>query len=1245
MATQEFLSGGGELGERIRQYDWTTTPLGPIDSWPQNLRTCVRIMLTSRQPIWIGWGKELIKLYNDPYKQIVAGKHPWALGSPASKVWREIWKEIEPMLNVVMNKDQGTYVESQLLIMERNGYPEETYYTFSYTPIPGDDGTTAGMICANTDDTDRIITERQLKTLANLGKTLRHSESDQHVISKLVTVLSQNRYDFPFAAFYTCENDVATMSGSTLNIGEEKTLPATVDLFANDEIAQAFRFADNLKKWQILDNEDKKFGRLPMGPWQTETKRMVIIPIVLHGANRTHGFLLAGLNPYRLFDEKYSSFFSLVTDQIATSFGEVHAFEEERKRREALAAIDRAKTIFFSNISHEFRTPLTLLLGPVRDALQNGTLTGDDQLRMELVFRNALRMQKLVNTLLEFSRIEAGRVEGKFTRVDIARLTEDYASTFRSAIEAAGMNLDIMTEPISNDVYVDPDMWERIILNLVSNAFKYTQKGVIQVKSWQHQNNLLVSVSDTGVGIAEADLDKIFDRFQRVENTEGRSQEGSGIGLSMVKELVKLHNGSITVTSQRGAGSSFTVSIPLGKDHLPADKIVGSYDSAAGSSQRDAFIAEAMKWLPQQEGKKDDEPGNDGLQHTGDMPANGRYKVLVADDNADMRRYIQQLLAPEFEVATAVDGSEAFDKMLSFKPDLLVSDIMMPRVDGFSLLKKLRARKEVNHTPVIFLSARAGDEAKVEGLDAGADDYLVKPFSAKELISRVSNHIRINRVRRETEMQFYQLFNQTPAIINLLKGPEFRFEFFHPNNRLLFGNVDYTGLTVREAFPELEEQGIFAMLNEVYLNGKTVTQNEREVYFAKDIEKKNARFLNFIYQPWYSFNKKIEGVLAFAVDVTETVENRKKIEESENRFKLLTETLPQLVWMTDAVGAVLFLSSNWDGYAVDGNRHWLQAVHPEDQDLWNERWGNSLKSGKPFKTELRLMNGAGDARWYYGEAQPIISPGGIVEKWIGVFTDIQDQKEAESHLEHLVKQRTSELSRSNEDLQQFAHVASHDLKEPVRKVTTFTQRLEEELRPNLTEKAKIYIEKIRKASERMSSMIEGVLKYSSLGETKGSIEVINLRDIFASIESDLELTIAEKGATIEVTSMPSIDGVWVLIYQLFYNLINNSLKFSKIDAPPRITVTAAHISGKFVTIVVSDNGIGFEDQYAEKIFDVFTRLNSKDRYEGTGLGLSLCKKIAERHGGSITAMGIPGQGARFTVQLPLHQEKLTLQHE
>jgi hypothetical protein len=194
-----FLSGGGELGELIRGFDWSATPLGTPEFWPQNLRMALRIMLTSRQPMWIGWGEDLIYFYNDPYKSIIGGKHPWALGRPATQVWREIWNDIGPMLDTAMTGDQGTYVEAQLLIMERNGYPEETYYTFSYSPIPNDDGTVGGIICANSDDTQRVIGERRLALLQDLAADTTHARSWQEACERSAAALPTDARDIPFA--------------------------------------------------------------------------------------------------------------------------------------------------------------------------------------------------------------------------------------------------------------------------------------------------------------------------------------------------------------------------------------------------------------------------------------------------------------------------------------------------------------------------------------------------------------------------------------------------------------------------------------------------------------------------------------------------------------------------------------------------------------------------------------------------------------------------------------------------------------------------------------------------------------------------------------------------------------------------------------------------------------------------------------------------------------------------------------
>src|SRR5688572_9706761 len=296
------------MGERIRTTDWSKTPLGPAAQWPRSLKTCVQIMLTSRQPIWIGWGKDLIKLYNDPYKSIVGGKHPWALGRPASEVWKDIWKDIEPMLQKVMFENEGTYAESQLLIMERNGYPEETYYTFSYTPIAGDNGRTEGMICANTDDTDRIITERQLKTLTQLGKSLADIKTNREVFQRSIQIIEENPYDFPFALLYEVTDDAASLVRFT-NLGDAtQVIPYNIDLTASDEISSSCAATLRQRKYQIVESLQTKIGVMPKGAWMVPPDKAIILPLAQRGQRDAYGMLVVGVNPFRLLDEKYTSF-------------------------------------------------------------------------------------------------------------------------------------------------------------------------------------------------------------------------------------------------------------------------------------------------------------------------------------------------------------------------------------------------------------------------------------------------------------------------------------------------------------------------------------------------------------------------------------------------------------------------------------------------------------------------------------------------------------------------------------------------------------------------------------------------------------------------------------------------------------------------------------------------------------------------------------------------------------------------
>lgn len=418
------------------------------------------------------------------------------------------------------------------------------------------------------------------------------------------------------------------------------------------------------------------------------------------------------------------------------------ALRELRAANARLSELDAAKTEFFGNISHEFRTPLTLMLGPLEDAL-NDQGFGDyesNRQRLETIHRNALRLLKLVNTLLDFSRIEAGRATAHFEPTDLAALTAELASTFRSAIERGALTFEVDCQPLDAPAYVDREMWEKVVLNLLSNAFKHTFEGGIAVGLRQLGDQIRLTVADTGIGIASQELPKLFERFHRVAGAASRSHEGTGIGLALVQELVHQHGGTVQVESEPGRGTRFTVALKTGSAHLAPENLVRRA-GATTSAGATAYVQEAMQWLPPESAART--PGHG--KHA-DLP-----RVLWADDNTDMREYVARLLAPEYAVTAVSDGQQALEAALASPPDLVLSDMMMPRLDGAGLLRALRADPRTARLPVILLSARAGQEASLAGLEAGADDYLVKPFAARELLARVRTHVQLARERRNWE--------------------------------------------------------------------------------------------------------------------------------------------------------------------------------------------------------------------------------------------------------------------------------------------------------------------------------------------------------------------------------------------------------------------------------------------------------------------------------------------------------------
>ncbi len=739
-----MLTGGGQAGALLRSIDWSENALGPVSGWPQSLRTVLSILLGSEVPVFVLWGPELVQFYNDSATPILgSGKHPTALGQRARYCWKEIWDVISPMYASVL-AGGSTTIKDGLLVLDRNGFLEECYFDYAYSPIRDESGGVAGIYAAVAETTGQVIGGRRLALVRELSLRTTLDRNVPAVFASAEAVLAEAAADLPFALIYLVNGNSATLVSCAGLMRGAAAAREECALGANG----AWPLAEIMRSRRELLVEDvlSRFGSLVGKAWPEPVARALLLPLSSAGEGETSAILVAGLSPRLQLDDGYRGFLQLLARQLAASLSSTRALEQEQQRASALAELDRQKTDFFSNVSHEFRTPLTLILGPTEEALASASraLQGKD---LERVHRNAQRLLKLVNTLLEFSRVEAGKSQATFLPTDLARLTSGLVNAFESVLASAGIALVVDCPPLPEPLWVDPTLWEKVVLNLVSNAFKFTLAGQVAVRQRWVGNGVELSVEDTGAGIGKDDLPRIFERFYRVEGTRGRSHEGSGIGLSLVRELARLHAGHVSVTSTVGMGSKFSVFLPAGRAHVATAHEATTEGSTLASAITGVFVREATHWLPESlDGKPPAPETHRSPSVLPPVPASQpKPHVLLADDNADMRQYVQNVLETHFTVEGVSDGEQALQAIRRRLPDVIVSDVMMPRLDGVALTRALRADARTAHVPVVLLSARAGEGATVEGLDAGADDYVVKPFGARELVARVQGAVKVAR--------------------------------------------------------------------------------------------------------------------------------------------------------------------------------------------------------------------------------------------------------------------------------------------------------------------------------------------------------------------------------------------------------------------------------------------------------------------------------------------------------------------
>ena len=890
-----IFANGGEMGRLMSEYNWSATLLGPVETWPQSLRTAVSICLASYFPMLIWWGPDFIKIYNDAYCPILGKKHPASLGQRGHECWPEIWDIIGPMLTGVLSRGEATWSENQLLLLERNGYAEECYFTFSYSPIRDETGGIGGVFTAVTETTQQVLSERRLRILRALSTSMVEAQEPEDVCLRAEQTLSADPTDLPFALLYLLSSDgkQAHLASATCSLREAQEIPESI-LLADERglwpfqsvIETGLPVVMNDLATRVPDFIDSLSSEDMPAPHSA-----LVLPIERSGDEHPYGFLVAGISPRRALDDEYQGFLSLVAGQVAIALTSAYAYQDAQKRAHALAELDRAKTTFFSNVSHEFRTPLTLSLGPLETLLADPThtLTEEQRELLRMVQRNGLRQLKLVNTLLDFSRIEAGRAEARYLPTDLAKLTIDLASAFQSLVQQAGLQLRVECVALPEPIYVDRDMWEKIVLNLLSNAFKFTLAGFIRIALYpvETEDAVELVVQDTGSGVRAEDLPHLFERFYRAHAAAARTQEGSGIGLALVQELVRLHGGGITVQSTEGVGTTFTVRLPGGSSHLPAERLGAAHTRTSTALGVDPYVEEALRWLPDRQ-----EYGDNALASTSstsllatpfpqeNADSGERSRLLIVDDNADMRDYLKRLLGSTYQIILAADGNTALELARGTRPDLIITDVMMPGLDGFALLRALQSEHVTEDIPVLLLSARAGEEATLEGLRAGAADYLVKPFSAREVLARVQARLEIARLRREAELarqRLHDLFMQAPAIICVLLGPQHTYELVNALYYRLVGQRELLGKPIREALPELEGQGFFEILDQVYATGETFIGKEVRADLDRDnTGKLEEVYFNFVYQPLRTARGEINGVMVHAVEVTEQVLARQR---------------------------------------------------------------------------------------------------------------------------------------------------------------------------------------------------------------------------------------------------------------------------------------------------------------------------------------------------------------------------------
>ncbi|CAG8443530.1 7086_t:CDS:10, partial [Scutellospora calospora] len=821
-STHSIKNDEPSFKDMVYNYDWSSTLLGPMDSWDPVIKNVVNLCLNSGFPTCLFIDSpHWTEIYNEAWIPRLKVRHPFAFGKQLDQAWPELYDLFFARLENIKITGKGqSYIDEYEL--QRDGYKEAAYAKYTFSPIFKSDGTVCVIMCVLQETTQKFLSIRRLKTLSEFGCRISEIKSLESAC-RIVTKILSNSVDIPYALIYfvnhksnTAEPLIARLIARTFDEDGKKEGQNFDYLPDSPEIIYLAKEANkDYDTYVEIKRADTTYSFLKCDTWPInlvikEGKHVKVLlkdesqaflistKISLSEGQALSVILIYGINRFRALDEQYIEFLHSVTENVNTYLLHGVKIDEEKKRSKVLADLNYQKVVFFQGISHELKTPLTLMLSPLDDVINVYTQDASIMPYLQTIRRNAHRLLKLINSLLQFSNMEADKFEAHYREMNIVEFTQELALDFKIIAKKLGLDFNIeiphpeeFNQIMGDKIYLDHDIYETIIFNLYfgfkgSNALKYTWNGSITIRLYfDHKDNkkmVVLEVSDTGVGIPETSLPHIFQRFYRVESQGSRSHEGTGIGLALVKELITRQGGDITVSSKVNHGTTFKCWFPIRYENLPPNQIYfNKVENPINRDQelytnRQLYLEESSQWI---------------------------NNILVVDDNNDMRDHLADLLK-EFIVHRARDGKDALRvlKQLNKLPDLILN-VMMPNMNGYELLDVLRSNETTQLIPIILLSAKASENSKVTGLGKGADDYLVKPFSARELITRIRSNIKLSLIRREI---LFQRFEQEKTAQLLLLISNMNLFESDLNKKLLY--------VIKEIYQRLPCERIFIISKE-----------------------------------------------------------------------------------------------------------------------------------------------------------------------------------------------------------------------------------------------------------------------------------------------------------------------------------------------------------------------------------------------------------------------------------------------